>query len=66
MKISIITINYNSSENTIKLLESLKNQTDKDFEIIVVDNNSHDVEKLMDYRTPENNIIYIKNDHNLG
>ncbi len=66
MKLSIITINYNSSENTIKLLESLKNQTDKDFEIIVVDNNSHDVGKLMDYKTSETNIIYIKNDRNLG
>ena len=66
MKLTIITINYNSSENTIKLLESLKNQTDKDFGVIVVDNNSHDVEKLMDYQTSETNIIYIKNDRNLG
>ncbi len=66
MKLAIITINYNSSENTIKLLESLKNQTDKDFEVIVVDNNSDDVGKLMDYKTTETNIIYIKNDRNLG
>ena len=66
MKLSIITVNYNSSENTIKLLESLKNQTDNDFEVIVIDNNSDDVEKLMNYRTSETNIIYIKNDRNLG
>lgn len=66
MHLSIITLNYNSSENTIKLLESLKNQTDKDFNVIVVDNNSHDIEKLMNYETAEANIIYIKNDHNLG
>jgi len=66
MQITIITINYNSSENTIKLLESLRNQTDKSFEVIVVDNNSHDVEKLIDYQTPETNITYIKNDRNLG
>lgn len=66
MRLTIITINYNSSENTIKLLEALKNQTSKDFEIIVVDNNSNDVGKLMDYKTPETNIIYIKNDRNLG
>lgn len=66
MKLIIITINYNSSENTIKLLESLKNQTDKDFEIIVVDNNSDDVSKLMDYKTAETNVIYLKNNHNLG
>ena len=66
MRLTIITINYNSSENTINLLESLKNQTDKDFEVMVVDNNSNDVEKLMNYQTSETNIIYIKNDRNLG
>lgn len=66
MRLVIITINYNSSENTIKLLESLKNQTNKDFEVIVVDNNSDDIDKLMDYKTTESNIIYIKNDQNLG
>lgn len=66
MKLTIITINYNNSENTIGLLESLKNQTDKDFDVIVVDNNSKDVDQLMDYKTSENNIIYIKNDSNLG
>lgn len=66
MRLTIITINYNNSENTIKLLESLKNQTDKDFEVIVVDNNSKDVGQLMDYKTSETNINYIKNDRNLG
>ena len=66
MKLSIVTINYNNSDNTIKFLESLKNQTDKDFEVIVVDNNSKDVDQLMNYRTTETNIIYIKNDSNLG
>lgn len=66
MKLVIVTVNYNSSENTIKLLESLGNQTNKDFEIIVVDNNSKDVEELMDYKISETNIIYIKNKHNLG
>ena len=66
MKLVIITINYNSAANSIKLLESLKNQTSNNFEIIVVDNNSDDVEKLMDYQTSETNIIYIKNDRNLG
>ncbi len=66
MKLSIITINYNGSENTIKLLESLKNQADKDFDVIVVDNNSSDVNKLMDYETLETNIIYIKSGCNLG
>ena len=66
MRLTIITINYNSSENTIKLLESLKNQTDKDFEVIVVDNNSKDVGQLMDYKTSETNIVFINKDKNLG
>src|SRR3989344_9175594 len=66
MRITIITINYNSFKNTIQLLESLKNQTNKDFDVIVVDNNSKDVGQLMNYKTRETNIIYIKNDQNLG
>ncbi len=66
MKISIVTINYNSSKNTIKLLESLRNQTDRDFSVIVVDNDSKDVNQLMDYKTSETNITYIKNNKNLG
>ena len=40
--LSIITINYNGSQDTIKLLESLKRQTDKDFEIIIVLNGCKD------------------------
>ncbi len=68
MPISIVTINYNNSENTIKLLESLKNQTDKDFGVIVVDNNSHPDQKsiLKNYRTEETNITLVENDENLG
>ncbi len=66
MKLTIITINYNSSENTIKLLESLKKQTDKNFDVIVVDNNSKDIDRLMEHRTTEDNVIYLKNDKNLG
>lgn len=38
MKLSLITINYNRSDLTIKLLESLKANIDQNFEIIVVDN----------------------------
>ncbi len=68
MNLTVITVNYNSSENTIKLLESLKNQTDKSFNVIVVDNNSTPEEKaiLKIYRTEETNIVYIENEHNLG
>ena len=40
MKISISSINFNGAEKTIKLLESLKNQTNQNFDVIVVDNDS--------------------------
>ena len=38
MRLSIITINFNNAGRTLKLLESLNSQTDKDFDIIIVDN----------------------------
>lgn len=42
MRISLITISYNS-ENTIqKTLESVKNQSIKDFEFLIIDGNSND------------------------
>lgn len=68
MLITIVTINYNSSDNTIKLLESLARQTDKSFDVVVVENGSNDEEKrkLLDYKTTETNLIFIKNDKNLG
>lgn len=66
--ITIVTINYNSSENTIKLLESLKKQIDHNFDVIIVDNNSSPEEKskLKNYKTEETNIVYLENEHNLG
>src|SRR3989338_2158616 len=44
MRISIVTINFNGSEDTIKLLRSLEEQADRDFEIIVVDNASEEAD----------------------
>lgn len=38
--ISLITINFNNAEATLELLKSLELQTDKDFNITVVDNDS--------------------------
>lgn len=69
MKISVITINYNSSEFTIKLCESLKKNTDSslDYEIIIVDNASKDTDaqklKILDN---EKNINIIYNRKNTG
>ncbi|OGN08197.1 MAG: hypothetical protein A3J46_00985 [Candidatus Yanofskybacteria bacterium RIFCSPHIGHO2_02_FULL_41_11] len=44
MQISIVTLNYNGSTETLKLLKSLKNQTDPNFEIIVIDNASEEAD----------------------
>ncbi|RXK12264.1 hypothetical protein CP965_10880 [Halarcobacter mediterraneus] len=68
-KVSFITINYNSSTYTIKLLESIyKNTIDIVYEIVVVDNNSEkkDLEKLENYIFNKKNIKLIKNSINSG
>ncbi len=65
MNITVITLNYNGAESTIKLLESLKGQTDPDFSIIVADNRSSDVEKLRDH-IGGTAIHLIENGDNLG
>ena len=40
MKIALITINYNNAGATIKLLETLRLNTDQDIMVVVVDNAS--------------------------
>jgi len=68
MKISIVTINYNGSEDTIKLLKSFKEQSphqskhgvgqaDTDFEIIVVDNASEEAD-FANLQTGINQLIH--------
>ena len=42
MKLSIITINYNNAEGLRKTIESVLNQTSKEFEYIVIDGASAD------------------------
>lgn len=68
MDISIIIINFNSSNYTINCIESIyKHTKDVTFEIIVVDNNStsEDVNTLSDFL--ENKpIIFVKSKINLG
>ena len=72
MKLTIITINYNSSESTIKLLKSLENQSDQDFKIIVIDNASEEADfknlkvATMGIFVATKMPIVIKNIENLG
>jgi GT2 family glycosyltransferase len=69
MKISVITVNYNSSEFTIKLSQSLQKYTHKSlkYELIVVDNasNSQEREKLA-YFNDIANVKVIYNRKNTG
>lgn len=70
--LSIITVNYNGSKDTIKLLDSLKNQENKNFNILVIDNasDSENVAILSDYINQNSQffsaIELIKNKLNLG
>ena len=44
MRLAVITINFNGSQSTVGLIKSLARQTDKDFEIIVIDNASEEAD----------------------
>ncbi len=70
MKISIVTLNYNGSKETIELLKSLedKDQTDSDFEMIVVDNASEEADFI---HITTSQVVYpqvkiVRNSENLG
>lgn len=61
-EISVIIPNWNGSELLKKCLDSLKKQTYKDFEILVIDNGSSDGSvELMKKKYPEVNLIELKN-----
>ncbi len=62
---SIIILNWNSSADTIQLLGTLRDQTYRSFETIVVDNHSRDnsIEELAPY---EGTVTLIRNRKNLG
>ncbi len=63
--VSIITVNYNQSEVTCALIESLNKITYPNFEIIVVDNHStEDDPTIIKKRYPE--VVYIANPINYG
>ncbi|MFQ5824750.1 MAG: glycosyltransferase family 2 protein [bacterium] len=64
-KVSIIILNYNGFTDTIECLESLKNITYKNYEIIVVDNGSFNNEaERIEEKYPE--VLVIKNPTNYG
>lgn len=63
--VSIITINYNESNVTLDMLESARNLTYSNYEIIVVDNASpNDNPDIIKEKYPE--VVLIKSLENLG
>jgi len=65
MKISVITINYNTNATTISALKNLKIQEPSlDMELILIDNNSN--EKFLPDNLNGLNINFIQNKHNVG
>jgi len=64
MKLSIVTINLNKREGLLRTLESLVRQTDRDFELIVVDGGSTDgsLEVCAQYENLISRLIVEKDD----
>lgn len=64
-KVSIITVNYNQTELTCALLDSIRRQDYRATELIVVDNASReDPREAILGRFPE--VVYLRSERNLG
>ncbi|MBQ7998269.1 MAG: glycosyltransferase family 2 protein [Bacteroidales bacterium] len=67
MKVSIIIVNYNSAELLRNCLESIDNELDIDYEVIVVDNASNDNSIALCSRFREDSrYIFIESKDNAG
>lgn len=68
LDVSVIVVNYNSGAIISQCLQSILQQKNVSFEIIVVDNASSDnsIEVIKKLSTNENNINLIGNQNNLG
>ena len=64
-KISVIIVNYNAGEWLSRSVQSVANQTFKDFECFIIDNNSTDG-SLENLPTLDSRFEIIKADKNLG
>jgi GT2 family glycosyltransferase len=66
-KVTIVIVNWNGWEDTIECLESLYRIDYPNYEIIVVDNHSHDdsVKRIKDY-TEGKELTVIENEENYG
>lgn len=66
MKLSIITVNYNQRKVTEELLDSLREQDYRDFEVIVVDNGSKDNLENGEFTKAYPEVTLIRSEQNLG
>lgn len=65
-KISVVMTAYNEEKTIGSAIESILNQTFKDFELIVVNDGSNDKTEDIVKRIADPRIVYIKNDKNKG
>ncbi|MGH2317096.1 glycosyltransferase family 2 protein [Planococcus sp. SE5232] len=65
-KVSVIIPTYNRSELLKKAVESLKNQSHQNFEIIIIDDFSTDDTATVVKEMEDDRIIYLKHDINKG
>ncbi|UQZ84335.1 UDP-Glc:alpha-D-GlcNAc-diphosphoundecaprenol beta-1,3-glucosyltransferase WfgD [Paenibacillus konkukensis] len=64
--ISIIIPTYNRGQTISRAIKSVLSQTFKDFELIIVDDNSNDDTEEIVKGIPDDRIIYVKHKKNLG
>jgi len=64
-KVTIIILNWNGKEDTIECVESVRNITYPNYEILIVDNGSTDGSQEV-FKLKYPNIILIENQQNLG
>lgn len=66
--VSVIIPVYNGEKYIARCINSILNQSYKDLEIIIVDDNSKDksAEIICEHMKRSNNIKYIKNEHTIG
>lgn len=57
-KFSLIVESYDENSNIARCIDSIKNQTYKNIEIIIVNNNKNIMNKLYDFEQDDNIIIY--------
>lgn len=65
-KVSVIMPAYNAEKYIKEAMESILNQSFRDFEFIVLNDCSRDHTEAIIQSFPDSRIVYVKNDQNLG